>query len=404
VHRIQRSRHALACALALVGCAHLPESFDSQRQRAVAAPASAAVASAPSAPVPAGASAEPAPSTPAAPPTPESFADLFERMRSGFTLPEIANASVEREIAWYQGRPAYVERSFGRGRRYLHYIVEVLEARDMPRELALLPVVESAFDPFAFSRARASGLWQFIPSTGRLYGLGQDGWSDDRRDVLQATSAALDHLQDLHAEFAGDWLLALAAYNAGSARVSRAIERNVRQGRPTDFFALDLPAETRAYVPKLLAISRLVAEPESFGLDLPEIPNAPYFARVDVRKPVDLRKVADLASIPRDELRALNPAFNRWATAPDGRRHLLVPATERARLEQVLASIPAYEEPRVVQRRVKRGDTLASIARRHKITVADLRAANRLRGSLIRPGQILRIPVRAAEGDRRSPA
>src|SRR5262245_45061782 len=207
----------------------------------------------------------------------------------------------------------------------------------MPSELALLPVVESAFDPFAESPRFASGLWQFIPSTGRSYGLDQDWWYDGRRDVIEATRAALDHLQALHEEFAGDWLLALAAYNTGAPNVKRAMERSRRKGHPTDFFHLDLLPETRAYVPKLLAIARLVAEPAAFGVELPAIPDAPYFSRVEIDAQIDLGLAADRAGISREELRALNPAFRRFATAPDGPHHVLVPVPARERFERALA-------------------------------------------------------------------
>jgi membrane-bound lytic murein transglycosylase D len=200
-------------------------------------------------------------------------------------------------------------------------------------------------------------------------------------------------MEALHAEFEGDWLLALAAYNAGSGSVRRAVERNQRNGLPTDFFHLDLPAETRAYVPKLLAISRLVAEPGAFGVALPAIPNAPYFARVDLEHQVDLGKVADLAQIPRDELRALNPEFNRWATAPEGPHHLLVPVPAKERFETLLAALPQEARLRLAHHRVRRGDTLNAIARRHRVSVEALRGANGIRGSLIHPGQDLLVPL-----------
>jgi membrane-bound lytic murein transglycosylase D len=320
-------------------------------------------------------------------------------MRSGFALPSVKHRSVARELDWYLDHPAFLGRTFGRGKRYLHHIVEQLEERDMPGELALLPVVESAFDPFAFSRCRASGLWQFLPRTGRRYGLDQDWWTDDRRDVLEATRAALDHLEDLHQEFEGDWLLALAAYNAGAPSVRRAMDRNQRTGRPIDFFALDLPRETRAYVPKLLAISQVVAEPQAFGVDLPAIPDAPYFARIDIRDQIDLGRVADRAEIPREELRALNPAFNRWATAPGGPHALLVPVAAQERFERVLASLTPRDRLRLLHHRVRRGDTLYGIARRHGISLATLRAVNQVRGSRIHPGQNLLVPLPYRAGD-----
>ena len=329
----------------------------------------------------------------AAEPDGEAFLDLFAHLRSGFALPAPEDASVAREIEQFRGHSAALARTLRRGERYLHHILETLEARDMPLELALLPAVESAFDPFAHSPRQASGLWQFVPGTGRRYGLDQDWWCDRRRGVLDATRAALDHLQDLHDEFEGDWLLALAAYNAGARNVKRAMERSRRSGRPTDFFHLDLPPETRRYVPKLLALSRLVADPEAFGVDLPAISNAPYFVRVDLESPIDLDRVADLAQIPREELRALNPEFNRWVTGPDGPRQLLVPVPARDRVESALASLPRRDRIRYVRHRVRRGETLYAIARRHQSSVDALRAVNRLRGSLIHPGQELVVPV-----------
>jgi membrane-bound lytic murein transglycosylase D len=256
-------------------------------------------------------------------------------------------------------------------------------------------VVESAFDPFARSPSLASGLWQFIPSTGRRYGLDQDWWQDERRDVLAATSAALDHLTELHDEFDGDWLLALAAYNAGAGSVRQAVERNQQAGRPTDFFHLDLRPETRAYVPKLLAIAQLAAEPERFGIELPAIPNAPYFVSVDAGGQIDLGVVADLAEISLAELRALNPEYKRSATAPGGSHALLVPATAEQRFHDALATLPASRRLRFVRHRVRRGDTLSAIARRYDVSLEDLRELNRIRGSLIRPGQELLVPLRS---------
>ena len=323
----------------------------------------------------------------------DDFIDLFERMRAGFALPLVEDPRVRREIERYVAHPAYLDRTLDRGRRYLHHIVVQLEERDMPCELALLPVVESAFDPFARSPRLASGLWQFIPSTGRRYGLHQDWWLDGRRDVLAATNAALDHLKELHEEFDGDWLLALAAYNAGAGSVRRAVERNQRAGRPTDFLHLDLPRETRAYVPKLLAIARLAAEPETFGIELPAIPNEPYFARVDVGGQIDLGVVADLAEIPLAELRALNPQYKRWATSPEGPHDLLVPALAEQRFHEAIATLPPSKRLRFARHRVRHGDTLIAIARRYGVSVEALRDVNRVRGSLIHPGQELLVPL-----------
>ena len=263
----------------------------------------------------------------------------------------------------------------------------------MPLELALLPVVESAFDPFAHSPRYASGLWQFIPSTGRIYGLDQDWWLDGRRDVLSATRAALDHLEDLHEEFDGDWFLALAAYNSGAGNVRRAIARNLRKGLPTDFFHLELRNETRAYVPKLLAIAQVAVAPERYGVAIPAIPNEPYFARVDAGGQVDLGRVANLSGIPLAELRALNPQYNRWVTAPAGPYDLLVPASAEQRCREALATLPPSERVRFERHRVRPGDTLYAISLRYRVPVAVLRTLNRIRGSLIHPGQELLVPV-----------
>jgi membrane-bound lytic murein transglycosylase D len=384
--RPQPIAYLLACALAL-GCAHGPGPF---------APSEPAASEPPRASEPL-LEAETVPEAPAPEPSPENFEDLLDRMRAGFALPVVEDLRVQREIDRYVANAAHLDRTFDRSRRYLHHIVLELEARDMPRELALLPVVESAFDPFAHSPRFASGLWQFIPSTGRRYGLDQDWWLDGRRDVLAATRAALDHLKELHAEFGGDWFLALAAYNSGAGNVRRAVERNLRRGLPTDFFHLDLRYETRAYVPKLLAIARVAAEPERFGVVIPAIPNAPYFARVDAGGQVDLGRVANLAGIPLEELRALNPQYNRWVTAPDGPYDLLVPATAEQRFHEALAALPPAERVRFERHRVRRGDTLYAIASRYRVPVAVLRTLNRVRGSLIHPGQELLVPIPRGE-------
>jgi len=317
--------------------------------------------------------------------------DLFERIRNGFAIGDLDRDEIEREQQWYVKHPAYLDRTFKRGERYLYYIVSQLEERKMPLELALLPVVESAFNPVALSRARASGLWQFIPSTGRRYGLKQNWYYDGRRDVIAATTAALDYLQFLANEFDGDWLLAVAAYNCGEMNVARAIDRNRAAGKPTDFFSLKLPRETRAYVPKLMAMARIVADPAQHGLAFAPIPNEPYFAKVDVAGQIDLQVAAELAELSKEELLALNPAFNHWVTDPDGPHHLLVPADREARMVEAIAALPVEKRVRVVYHRVRSGDTLGGIANRYGVSVAALKQANRIRGTVIHPGQDLLV-------------
>src|SRR5882762_4459806 len=213
--------------------------------------------------------------------TPAQYGDLFDRMRAGFKLEDGTDQrAVDQQLRWYASNPEYLQRAFGRADLYLYQIVTELERRGMPLELALLPVVESAFEPYAYSRARASGLWQFIPGTGSRFGLKQDWWYDGRRDIVESTRAALDYLQYLHDEFDGDWLLAIAAYNCGEALVERAVDMNRAAHRPVTFWELWLPGETRAYVPKLLAMKRLVRDPETYGLEFSPIPNSPISFRI----------------------------------------------------------------------------------------------------------------------------
>jgi membrane-bound lytic murein transglycosylase D len=324
-------------------------------------------------------------------PEAEAPGDLFERIRSGFSLADVEHPMVDSEVKWFARHPEYLDRTFKRGERYLYHIVNEIEARKMPLELALLPVVESAFNPVAYSRARAAGLWQFIPGTGRRYGLKQNWYYDGRRDVIAATTAALDYLEFLAAEFDGDWLLAVAAYNAGEANVARAIRKNLAADKPTDFFSLKLPRETRAYVPKLLAMRRIVGDPTSQGLAFAPIVNQPYFTKVDVAGQLDLHVAAELAELPKEELLALNPAFNHWVTDPDGPHHLLVPTDREARFTKAIAALPPEERVRIVYHRVRRGDTLGAIADKYGVSVAALRTSNRIRGSIIHPGQDLLI-------------
>jgi len=331
---------------------------------------------------------------------PQQHADLFDRVRAGYALPDTRHYAVDREVEWYRSRPDFLDRTFRRGARYLHHIVTELERRDMPLELALLPVVESAFNPVAYSRSHAAGLWQFIPSTGKHYGLTQNWWIDERRDVLRATDAALNYLQYLHRYFKGDWYLAIAAYNGGEGTVGRAVKRNAEAGRPTDFFSLDLKAETRDYVPKLLAISRIVADPPAYGLSFAAIPNRPYFDVVDPGKQIHLGEASELAGISRDDMFALNPAFNRMTTPPSGPHRLLLPVERAEPFRLALASgtgaqrvaAAATEPPPDVRHRVRSGESLTGIARQHGVSVESMRARNGLRGSVIHPGDILVIP------------
>jgi membrane-bound lytic murein transglycosylase D len=324
---------------------------------------------------------------------PAQYADLFDRIRAGFRLEDARDrAAVDQQLRWYDSNPDYLQRAFGRADLYLYYIVTELERRGMPLELALLPVVESAFEPYAYSRASASGLWQFIPGTGSKYGLKQDWWYDGRRDIVESTRAALDYLQSLHDQFNGDWLLAIAAYNCGEALVERAVDVNRAAGRPVDFWDLWLPRETRAYVPKLLAMKRLVLDPEGFGLAFSPIPNQPYFARVSTQGQVNLRIAAEIAGISPEELYELNPAFHRWATDPTGPHFVLVPVEAADVFAENITQLSADQRLGVAHYRVHRGDSLASVALKFHTSVIVLRELNDMPVGAIAVGDDLRVP------------
>jgi membrane-bound lytic murein transglycosylase D len=320
-------------------------------------------------------------------------ADLWHRARTRFVLDLEDRPRFKRETQWYQRNQEYMDRVSDRARLYLHHIVTEVERRNLPGELAMLPVVESAYQPFAYSPARASGIWQFIPSTGRLYGLRYSWWYDGRRDVVESTRAALDYLEKLHAEFSGDWLLALAAYNSGEGNVRKAIRRNRRAGKPVDFWSLQLPRETRSYVPRLLAVSAIVADPERYGLTLKPIPDDPYFAAAQLDGQIDLALAAEMAKVSLEELYLLNPGFSRWATDPDGPHQLLLPVSSVPHFEQRLAELPADQRIRWHRHVIKSGDTLGTIARKYRTSVSALKQANNLRGTTIRKGRSLMVPM-----------
>ena len=322
--------------------------------------------------------------------------DIWERMRAGFSLQDDidVNPRIENQRLWFVGNPRYLENISARGSLYIHYVVESLEQRNMPMELALLPAIESAYNPYAYSRSHAAGLWQFIPSTGRHFNLRQTNWYDGRRDITASTNAALNYLSRLHDMFNGDWLLALAAYNAGEGTVSRAIERNQKLGLPTDYWNLPLPKETQNYVPKLLALSQIVQSPEAYGIRLTPIANEPYFEQVASKPGLDLARLAALADIEESELESLNPAFKRGITM-DGPRHLLVPV---AKAEQLNASLEQIKPQALAQWQiyhVRSGDNLGRIASRYGVTVKELMSFNKLPDSRLRVGQMLSIPVLA---------
>jgi membrane-bound lytic murein transglycosylase D len=326
--------------------------------------------------------------------TPEQYPDVFDRIRAGFKLEDIESRQIDVQLAFFANNPQYLERVFGRAIPYLHHIVQEIERRGMPLELALLPVVESAFEPYARSWATANGLWQFMPGTGERFGLKQDWWYDGRRDVLASTRAALDYLQYMHDEFFDDWLLAIAAYNCGEFRVQREVNKNRALGKPVDFFSLSLPSETRAYVPKLMAMRRLVANPEDYGIAFSPIPNEPYFAKVETGGQLDLTLAAELAGITLDEVYELNPGFHRWATDPAGPHFLLLPRETAEAFKKNLDLLSQDERVRVSLHKVKAGESVASIAKKYKTQAIVVRDMNSLKsGAPLVIGSDLRVPT-----------
>ncbi len=324
-------------------------------------------------------------------PDEEALRDLWERIREGFAMPDLDNELVRNREQYYAARPDYMQRMTARASRYLYYIVEEVQQRGLPTELALLPFIESAFNPQALSSARASGMWQFIPSTGRHYDLKQNLFRDERRDVLASTRAALDYLTRLHGMF-GDWHLALAAYNWGEGSVQRAIARNRKMGRPTNYESLRMPTETRYYVPKLQAIKNIVARPEAFGLSLGPIENHPYFLSVEIQRDMDVDLAIELAGLDRAEFMALNPQLNKPVILAAGVPQLLLPYDSAKRFmrnlgqhQGPLASWTAWVVPKT--------QSPADLARQVGMSEAELRAVNKIPPNMVvKAGSTLLVP------------
>ena len=324
--------------------------------------------------------------------------DLWQRMRNGFAMPDLDSPLVADRQAWYLNRPDLLKRVFERSRRYLHHIVAELEKRGMPTELALLPIVESSYNPLAYSSARALGMWQFIPSTGKTYKLQQNWWFDQRRDIVASTSAALDYLQFIY-EMHGDWHLALASYNWGEGAVGRAIAKNRAKGLPTDYLHLNMPGETRYYVPKLQAIKNIVANPKLFGLNIDALPNKPYFDAVGRPADMDVTLAAKLAETPLAEFKALNPSYNRPVMLAKKGSPLLLPADK---VQIFLANLESYEQQEKplsnwTTYKMKKGEKLASVAARVHMTLIDLRQINGITNrTKIGTGTTLLVPGKGA--------
>ncbi len=394
----------LVTLLLLLGaCAQLPlDQHENLSHDAAPEPAPVAqpVAAVDRAPAPT-ASIAPAPTVPIAPlaaqadkkaaPQPPG---MWERLRAGFSIPDMDNKRVRMWERYYSERPDYVDFIVELGSHFLFHVVQEVERRNMPTEIALLPMIESAYNPYAYSRSHASGMWQFIRSTAKLYGLRQSFWYDGRRDVMAATNAALDYLQDLHGTF-GRWDLALAAYNMGEGGLSRAIARNRARKRPTDYAHLRLPRETRNYFPKLQAIKNIISDPARYGLTLADVPNRPYFAAVRTDRHIDIKLAAELAEISIEEFRILNPAHNKPVIrAADGAETILLPVDK---VEAFRENLQAYDAPLVSWQtyKYKRRDRLSKIAKKHGVSTTYLKQVNGIspRGHF-HAGDILLVPAR----------
>jgi len=313
-------------------------------------------------------------------PEPAAHADLWARIRAGFAMPELDTPLVAQKERFYLAQPEYLQRMFTRGSRYLHFIVEEIEKRGMPTEIALLPFVESAMNPVALSHAQAAGLWQFIPATGRRYDLSQDWWIDERRDVVRSTRAALDYLQAIHAMHGDDWFLALASYNWGENAVARAVKANRARGRPTDYLSLRMPNETRHYVPKLIALKHIVMRADALGVTLPDLPDTPYFTSITKTRPIDLKLAAQFAGMSVDEFVALNPSHNRPVIAATGSNRLRLPADRVERFARSMERHVRSGRPLATWQpyTLAPGESLADVARRAGVTQAELLRANGL--------------------------
>ena len=324
-------------------------------------------------------------------------ADAWDRIRRGFAIPNLKTDLVQQWTDYYAAHPQSVQNMAARAGKYLYYVVDEINRRGLPTELALLPFVESAYDPSAYSRAKAAGLWQFVPSTGRPFNLKQDWWRDERRDPIASTNAALDYLEYLF-DFQGDWSLALASYNWGEGSVRRAIAKNQADDLPADYLSLKMPDETRNYVPKLQAIKNIIADPEKYAVVLPQVDNTPYFEVIPKTRSIDVALAAKFAQMPIEEFQALNPAFNRPIILAEHNPKILLP---RDRVAIYQANLKAYDGDLVswTTYRAKRGESLAAIAKRHGISESELRDLNDLPGKqrTAQAGDLL-VPSKPGQG------
>jgi membrane-bound lytic murein transglycosylase D len=322
--------------------------------------------------------------------------DLWERIRRGFAMPDLDNKLVRRKSAEYAASPEYLQRILDRSRLYLYHIVEEIEKRGLPTELALLPMVESAFNPMAYSRAHASGLWQFVPGTGKRYELAQNWWYDGRRDIVDSTNAALDYLTYIY-EMHGDWHLTLASYNWGENAVRRAIAKNRKAGKPSNYANLKMPRETQHYIPKLQALKNIIADPEPYGIDLGPVPNEPYFVTITDHPEIDVQLAAKLAEMKVEEFIALNPGFSRPLIRSSATSRIVLPADKVAVFHENLAN---HDQNQLVSWRVyhpKAGETLGGIAKQHRLSIEQLKRVNGIAAHSWAIPRVMLVPLKGVD-------
>lgn len=322
--------------------------------------------------------------------------DIYQRLINGFAFDELeSNTEVDDYIRWSIEHPTYLNNLFERAQYFLHYFVEEIEKRGLPSELALLPAIESAYKPYAISRSRAAGLWQFIPSTGKHFGLEQNWWYDGRQDLVKSTNAALDYLTSLNQKFDGDWFLTLAAYNGGQGTLRKAIKKNLAAGKSINYESLDLRSETKRYVPKLIGLKKVIQYAEQFDINLPTIEDETKLSTIAISRQINLDDFAKRTGINDKEFRFLNSAFKRWATPPiiaGSSYHLVVPKDKIAQAQSVISEIAKEPQVQYTNYVVRSGDTLSQIGARYGVSVGALKSTNNLRNNRIRIGKQLLIP------------
>ncbi len=325
--------------------------------------------------------------------SPWSYNDFWRALRRDFSLDkQVTHPLVQQQIQWYQTHPKYLVSLFKRSRPYLYYVANEAKKRDLPAEVVLLPMIESGYNPFAYSSAGAAGMWQIMSGTARTLGIKQSWWYDGRRDIYASTNGALNYLTRLRDYFNGNWTLAIAAYETGEGAMANSIKRGGAANQTDDFWSMRLPIERRLYVSRLFALAAIIDNPERYGIALPALENKPYIAAVDTGSQIDLARAARLADISLEEIYLLNPGYNRWATDPEGPYRLLIPATQLGKFKYHLANLSAQDRMNWQRYTVKKGDSLLLLAKRYHTTTAMIVTMNHLRGKWLKPGQTLVMP------------